>query len=39
MSTAQTTSKATLRRFQSAINTGDAETHSKATDETKGGSR
>jgi hypothetical protein len=40
MSTAQTTTnKATLRRFQSAMNTGDAETISKTIDETEGGNR
>jgi ketosteroid isomerase-like protein len=38
MSTAQpTTNKATLRRFQGAMNTGDAETISKTIDETEGG--
>jgi hypothetical protein len=38
MSTAQTTTnKATLRRFQSAMNTGDAETISKTIDQTEGG--
>jgi hypothetical protein len=37
MSTAHTTTnKATLRRFQPAMNTGDVETISKTIDETEG---
>jgi hypothetical protein len=40
MSTAQaTTNKATLRRFQSAMNTGDAAAMSKTIDQTEGGNR
>jgi hypothetical protein len=40
MSTAQTTAdKATPRRFQRAMNTGDAETISTTIDETEGGNR
>jgi hypothetical protein len=40
MSTARTaTNKVTLRRFQSAVNTGDAETISKTIVETEGGNR
>jgi RNA polymerase sigma-70 factor (TIGR02957 family) len=40
MSTAQTTTdKATLRRFRSAMNTGDAGAISKMIDETEGGNR
>jgi hypothetical protein len=39
MSTASqaTSSKATLRRFHDAMNTGDAETISKTIDQTEGG--
>jgi hypothetical protein len=40
MSTAlTTTNKATLRRFQGAMSTGDVETISKPIDETEGGNR
>jgi hypothetical protein len=40
MSTAQTTTnKATLRRFQRAVNIGDGETISKTIGQTEGGNR
>jgi hypothetical protein len=35
----ETTNQATLRRFQDAMNTGDAGTISKTIDQTEGGNR